>query len=107
MSLLLTSIGTTMLYLTKREKYKSGPIREDGFDWYWNHKNQTRFGPIHDMDRFLDREAEVIKIDDVLPRMIGANRAQVYRNHRQLRFWGLIKEGRYVARANKGDPSAA
>ena len=96
-----------MLYLSKREKLKSGPIHEDGFDWYWNHMNQKLVGPIHDMERFLEREAEVIKIDDVLPRMIGANAAQVYRNHRNLRFGGQIKEGRYVARADKNGPVAA
>lgn len=96
-----------MIYLTKRDPLKSGPIHENGFDWYWNHVSKKLVGPIYDMERFFEQEAEVININDVLPRLWGSNRAQVYRNHCKLRLLGLIKEGRYVARASKGDLSAA
>lgn len=77
--------------------------------YWWNHAQEKSFGPYNkkQMKAIMDNNAEVLDFDLGVQRLRGANAAQVFRNHRELRLMGYLKFGKYVHTGGKGTPSAA
>ena len=76
--------------------------------FFWNGTQKILLGPLTQPE-FMDfcrNNAEVIDFDGSVARLRGANYAQVFKNHRNLRMKGLLKDGVYSHKGS-GGPVAA
>lgn len=81
---------------------------DDGKLFFWNGTQKILLGPLTE-EEFIDftkNNAEVIDFDGSIARLRGTNAAQVFKNHRNLRMKGLLKDGVYSHKGS-GGPVAA
>jgi hypothetical protein len=52
------------------------------------------------------QNAELIDFDAAMVRLRGPNQAQVFRNHRELRLMGFLKNGIYTHKGSGGSHAA-
>lgn len=76
--------------------------------YWWNHVQKKFLGPYNNkqIKTIMANNAEVIDFDLAVQRLRGANAAQVFRNHRELRLMGYLKFGRYIHKG-RGSSEAA
>ena len=103
-----------MMHVTDtREEIEVNPNQSEFVEgilgtYWWNFKTQTSEGPYNkkQLKAIMSNNAEVLDFDLGVQRLRGANAAQVFRNHRELRLMGFLKNGKYTHRGG-GQASVA